>query len=137
MKGVWGRSNLPQRVKQSFLNQSLNPPNQKFLDPPLQWALGDGVNGAKVGIPRPGKIVSGTLSAVSGNNSVGEIRVQFEINGTLRRETTITKPAGEESVVVAYIKPIQVQRNDRTRVRSQTTNRNVSSSTVCILIELD
>ena len=43
---------------------------------------------------------------MSVNNSVGEIRVQFEINGTLRRETTITKPAGEESVVVDYPVPM-------------------------------
>ena len=97
----------------------------------------NGVNGAKDVIPRPGKIVSGTLWAVSGNNSVGEIRVQFEINGTLRPETTITKPDGEESVVVDYPVPIQVQSNDRIRVSSQTTNGNVSASTVCILIELD
>ena len=48
----------------------------------FQWAFSNGVNGAKVVIPRPGKIVSGTLWAVSGNNSVGEIRVQFEINDT-------------------------------------------------------
>ena len=88
-------------------------------------------------IPRPGKIVSGTLCAVSGNNSVGEIRVQFEINGTLRRETTITKPDGEESVVVDHPVPIQVQRNNRIRVSSQITNGNDSASTVCILIELD
>ena len=101
------------------------------------WAFGNGVNGAKV-VPRPGKIVSATLWAVSGNNSVGEIIVQFEINGTLRSEIYhITKPAGEESVVVDHPLPIQVQRNDRIRVRSQTTNRNVSASTVCILIELD
>ena len=31
------RSNLPQKVQQSFLNQSLDPaPNQKFLDLPLK-----------------------------------------------------------------------------------------------------
>ena len=48
-------------------------------------------------IPRPSKIVSGTLWAVSGNNSVGEIRVQFEIIGSLsnhddeRRTTTGSK----------------------------------------------
>ena len=83
-------------------------------------------------IPRPGKIISGTLWAVSGNNTVGEIRTQFEINGTLRRETTITKPAGEESVVVDDPVPIQFQRNNRMRVSSQTTNRNVSASTGCI-----
>ena len=103
----------------------------------FQWAFGNGVNGEKVVIPRPGKIVSGTLWAVSGNNSVGEIRVQFEINGTLRSETTITKPAGEESVVVDCPVPIQVRKNYRIRVSSQTTNRDVSASTVCILIELD
>ena len=85
----------------------------------FQCAFGNGVNGTKVMIPRPGKIVSGTLWAVSGSNSVGEIRVQFKINDTLRRETTITKPDGEESVIVDYPVPIQVQRN------------------VCILIELD
>ena len=104
----------------------------------FQWAFGNGVNGVKVVIPRPGKIVSGTLWAVNGNNSVGGIIVQFEINGTLRSEIyQITKPAGEESVVVDHPVPIQVQRNDRIRVSSQTTNRNVSASTVCILIELD
>ena len=82
--------------------------------------------------------MSGTLWVVSGNNSVGGIIVQFEINGTLRSEIyQITKPAGEESVVVDHPVPIQVQRNDRIRVSSQTTNRNVSASTVCILIELD
>ena len=88
-------------------------------------------------IPRPGKIVLGTLWAVSGNNPSGEVREMFEINGTLRSETVITKPDGEESVVVDYINPIQVQRNDRIRVKSQTTNSGVSASTVCILIELD
>ena len=55
----------------------------------------------------------------------------FEINGfrTLRSETVITKPDGEESVVVDYIDPIQVQGNDRIRVSSQTTNIGVSAST--------
>ena len=103
----------------------------------FQWNFVNGVNGAKVVIPRPGKIVSGTLWAVSGNDSVSEIRVQFEINDTLRSETTITKRDGEESFVVDYPVPIQVQRNDRIRVSSQTSNNSVSASTVCILIELD
>ena len=75
--------------------------------------------------------MSGTLWAVSENNSVGEIIVQFEINCTLRSEIyQITKPAGEESVVVDHPVPIQVQRTDRIRVSSQTANRNVSASTV-------
>ena len=111
--------------------------NGGLIQNSFQWAFGNGVNGAKVVIPRPGKIVSRTLWAMSGNNSVGEIRVQFEINGTLRHETTITKLDGEESVVVDYPVPIQVQRNDRIRVISQNTNGNVSASTVCILIELE
>ena len=105
----------------------------------FEWTFGNGVNGAKIVIQRPGKIVSGTLWAVSGNNPSGEVRVMFEINGfrTLRSETVITKPDGEESVVVDYIDPIQVQGNDRIRVSSQTTNIGVSASTVCILIEVD
>ena len=37
--GVGEKSNLPQKVQQSFLNQNLDlpqPPNEKFLDFPLQ-----------------------------------------------------------------------------------------------------
>ena len=35
------------RVQQSFLNQSLNPPNQKFLDPPLnRLTVSSGLNAA-------------------------------------------------------------------------------------------
>ena len=32
---VWGKSNLPQKSPKVFLNKSLDPPNQKFLDPSL------------------------------------------------------------------------------------------------------
>ena len=33
---MWGRSNLHQKSPKVFLNKSLDPPNQKFLDPPLE-----------------------------------------------------------------------------------------------------
>ena len=34
-RGCGGGAICHNKVQQSFLNQSLDPPNQKFLDPPL------------------------------------------------------------------------------------------------------
>ena len=113
-----------------------------------EWSFGNGVHGRDHNfgycMPAAGRIIKGTLSAVSQNDAIdaagqpaGYARVNILQNGVELTDQSIVKEDGEWGGCVSFNPPLELNAGDRINFISKTNNTNVTAAIVSVLVELD
>ena len=113
-----------------------------------EWSFGNGVQNRDHNfgycMPAAGRIIKGTLSAVSQNDAIdaagqpaGYARVNILKNGIELTDQSIVKEDGEWGGCVSFNPPLELNAGDRINFISKTNNTNVTAAIVSVLVELD
>ena len=122
--------------------------NGPLSDGSSEWSFGNGVHGRDHNfgycMPAAGRIIKGTLSAVSQNDAIdaagqpaGYARVNILKNGIELTDQSIVKEDGEWGGCVSFNPPLELNAGDRINFISKTNNTNVAAAIVSVLVELD
>ena len=122
--------------------------NGPLSDGSSEWSFGNGVHGRDHNfgycMPAAGRIIKGTLSAVSQNDAIdaaghpaGYARVNILQNGVELTDQSIVKEDGEWGGCVSFNPPLELNAGDRINFISKTNNTNVTAAIVSVLVELD
>ena len=113
-----------------------------------EWSFGNGVQNRDHNfgycMPAAGRIIKGTLSAVSQNDAIdaagqpaGYARVNILQNGVELTDQSIVKEDGEWGGCVSFNPPLELNAGDRINFISKTNNIHVTAAIVSVLVELD
>ena len=113
-----------------------------------EWSFGNGVQNRDHNfgycMPAAGRIIKGTLSAVSQNDAIdaagqpaGYARVNILKNGIELTDQSIVKEEGEWGGCVSFNPPLELNAGDRINFISKTNNTSVTAAIVSVLVELD
>ena len=113
-----------------------------------EWSFGNGVQNRDHNfgycMPAAGRIIKGTLSAVSQNDAIdaagqpaGYARVNILKNGIELTDQSIVKEDGEWGGCVSFNPPLELNAGDRINFISKTNNTSVTAAIVSVLVELD
>ena len=122
--------------------------NGPLSDGSSEWSFGNGVHDRDHNfgycMPAAGRIIKGTLSAVSQNDAIdaagqpaGYARVNILKNGIELTDQSIVKEDGEWGGCVSFNPPLELNAGDRINFISKTNNTNVTAAIVSVLVELD
>ena len=122
--------------------------NGPLSDGSSEWSFGNGVHGRDHNfgycMPTAGRIIKGTLSAVSQNDAIdaagqpaGYARVNILKNGVELTDQSIVKEDGEWGGCVSFNPPLELNAGDRINFISKTNNIHVTAAIVSVLVELD
>ncbi len=104
-----------------------------------EWSFGNGASGAThrhagYPIPAPGRILRMSFACAYSRN---EIVVALLINGSEQPGYVIRTPGGQYSNCITFDTPLEVEACSRINFRTKSSDSQVDSAVVSVLIELD
>ncbi|KAG1697231.1 hypothetical protein GQR58_006067 [Nymphon striatum] len=116
--------------------------NSGTTDGEYEWSFGNGGDGSDHGLqgycmPASGRILRGTISAVSDTKPAGFMQVNVVKNRIEQTDDPIMKQSGAWGGVTIFPKPLELKMRDTINFISRSTNDDVTTATVALLIELD
>ena len=115
--------------------------NGSLTDREFEWSFGNGASGgnSERGYPMAtsGRLKYMSLAITTSSGRPSEARVNIVINGVENTTYGVTKPNGHFTGSVEFRPPLTLSRGDMLNFRSASTNPEITSSVVAIIVELN
>jgi hypothetical protein len=112
-----------------------------ITDNKFEWSFGNGAARGKANWGYPmlaaGKVLRMGLAASTNTGAAGDARVNVVVNGVENKSYGVTQPSGKYSGTITFGTPLELAQGDIINFRSASTNSDVTSAIVSLLIELD
>jgi len=109
----------------------------------FEWSFGSGASGRwhrRSGYPMmvSGRIIRMGLAGCESGFAVRfDAKVNIVVNGREKTDYSITMPSGSFSASSIFTVPLELHQNDRINFKSASSNPDITSAVVSLLIELD